>query len=160
MADDTRELPNLFKKSNLIFTTKDPGRKPTFYFDDRTSTGRLRTDHSNGPQKYEDANRRTHYFFAQKSDRDSFYNNVRGGQKVSDQGGPYTTRTAGYYHCEFEIDNDKQITGSNCHRSGGTLVLNASSFSDSDLKKIYNRVMDKSESSDTSAISWSGLPNV
>lgn len=161
MADDTRDLPDLFKATNLQFTTKKANRTPTFYFDDGTDTGRLRTAHGNGPKKYEDANRRTHYFFQLKTDRDNFYNNVKDGQTVSSQGGTPEVRTEGYYHCEFEIgDNDKKIPGTLSHPSSGTLVLNAGDFSDADLKKIYNRIMDKVDAGDTSDISWAGLPAV
>ena len=153
-GDDLVELPALFSASNLQFTTKAAGRTPTFYFDDGSKTGRLRTDHANGPNIYVDAYRRSHFFFSSASTRSTFKANLAAGQTLAEQEGAPATRTAGSFHYEVSIDasGKKQGVG---HASGGKLVLNASSFGDTELRIIYNRIKNNG---DAKKIPWDGLP--
>lgn len=153
-GDDLVNLPALFSASNLQFTTKAAGRTPTFYFDDGAQTGRLRTDHTNGPAIYTDAYRRSHFFFPSKSLRATFKQNLADGQTLAEQEGTPATRTAGSFHYEVSIDatGKKQGVG---HASGGKLVLNAGSFNDAQLKIIYNRI---NNNTDALKIPWDDLP--
>lgn len=155
-GDDLHDLPALFSAKNLQFTTKATGRTPTFYFDDGTTTGRLRTDHSGHPKIADDALRRSHFFFSSKSERTTFKKNLRKGQTVAKQKGSPATRTAGSYHYEISIDADDKKQGKG-HASGGLLVLNAGSFDDADLKIIYNRIINNAAKF---KIPWDDLPKV
>ena len=153
-GDDRVNLPALFSASNLQFTTKAAGRTPTFYFDDGTQTGRLRTDHSNGPNIYVDAYRRSHFFFPSASLRATFKENLAAGQTLAEQEGTPATRTAGSFHYEVSIDANGKKQGVG-HASGGKLVLNAGSFNDAQLKIIYNRI---NNNTDALKIPWDDLP--
>ncbi len=152
-GDDLVNPPALFSAANLQFTTKAAGRTPTFYFDDGNQTGRLRTDHSNGPNIYVDAYRRSHFFFPSASLRATFKENLAAGQTLAEQEGTPATRTAGSFHYEVSIDaaGKKQGVG---HASGGKLVLNAGSFNDAQLKIIYNRI---NNNTDALKIPWDDL---
>ncbi len=153
-GDEQFDLPALFSSSNLQFTTKGDGRTATFYFDNGTQTGRLRTDHPNGPKISVDSHRRSHFFFSSETKRDIFKNNLASGQTLAEQGGTPSAQTAGSFHYEVSIDSSGKKQGVG-HASGGKLVLNASAFSDVDLKIIYNRIKNNA---DSKKIPWDELP--